>query len=184
MSDTKDFFKEFEKVVGYYLDELDNYSLEQFRQQPSEEEWSLGQMYIHLIDTTLWFIGKVERIEKGEAVTEGEKTEIGQKLFAAGEFPPIQIKIPPESINNNEGLNLLPSNPDRKEEVREQFLLLRSKIKEVEERIPLITENDKLNHLGFGYLNAREWFQLAYMHFRHHLHQKSRLDQFLGVEKG
>jgi len=39
----------------------------------------------------------------------------------------------------------------------------------------------KTPHPAFGYLNAREWYQIIPMHFHHHLRQKSRLDKFLGV---
>ena len=37
----------------------------------------------------------------------------------------------------------------------------------------------KVEHPGFSYLNAKEWYQLIEMHFRHHQRQKKELDQFL-----
>ena len=42
----------FEELAAYYIEELERYSIEQFRTKPSSEEWSLGQMYNHLIAST------------------------------------------------------------------------------------------------------------------------------------
>ncbi|MBT2770920.1 hypothetical protein J7J47_01565 [Halomonas sp. ISL-60] len=38
---------------------------------------------------------------------------------------------------------------------------------------------DKVLHPGFGALNAKEWFLLIEMHYRHHLSQLERLKQNL-----
>jgi hypothetical protein len=32
-------------------------------------------------------------------------------------------------------------------------------------------------------VNAREWFQFADMHFRHHLRQKKRIEKFLEINR-
>ncbi len=45
--------KKFEELATYYIEELERYSIEQFRTKPSSEEWSLGQMYSHLIASTI-----------------------------------------------------------------------------------------------------------------------------------
>jgi hypothetical protein len=37
----------------------------------------------------------------------------------------------------------------------------------------------KTKHPGLGYFSAHEWLQFADMHFRHHLRQKKRIDDFL-----
>jgi hypothetical protein len=37
----------------------------------------------------------------------------------------------------------------------------------------------KTKHPGLNYFNANEWFQFAEMHFRHHLRQKKRIEEFL-----
>ncbi|MNG40670.1 hypothetical protein D3C84_1293620 [compost metagenome] len=37
----------------------------------------------------------------------------------------------------------------------------------------------KVQHGGFGWLNAREWYGLVDMHFLHHLRQKNELEQSL-----
>jgi hypothetical protein len=42
-----------------------------------------------------------------------------------------------------------------------------------------INPNYRVEHGGFGWLNAQEWFALVGMHFRHHLRQKYELEQKL-----
>jgi len=37
----------------------------------------------------------------------------------------------------------------------------------------------KTKHPGLNYFSANEWLQFADMHFRHHLRQKKRIDDFL-----
>jgi hypothetical protein len=50
---------------------------------------------------------------------------------------------------------------------------------ETEQKLSSASEIPKTAHPAFGFLNAREWFHLIEMHFRHHLRQKKRLDRFL-----
>lgn len=51
--DTKEVLGRFEQVSAYYIEEISKYSLDEFTRKPSEDEWSLGQMYNHLIKSTL-----------------------------------------------------------------------------------------------------------------------------------
>jgi len=39
----------------------------------------------------------------------------------------------------------------------------------------------KTKHPGLHYFSATEWLQFAEMHFRHHLRQKKRIEDFLKV---
>ncbi|NRD79918.1 DinB family protein [Bacillus sp. BRMEA1] len=170
---TKEILKQFEQVATYYIEELSKYSPNEFTRKPSEDEWSLGQMYNHLIRTALYMqLGAIEKGLNGEAHEGGEKTEAGQHVYMAGTFPPIRIKVPPQA-------GYTPKNPIDKNEVKEGMLQLMEKMREVEPKLINIPENRKVEHPRFGYLNAVEWFQLIQMHFRHHLLQKERIDQFL-----
>ncbi|WP_325167484.1 hypothetical protein [Lederbergia citri] len=58
----------------------------------------------------------------------------------------------------------------------EQLILRLSKW---ESEVDNINPNCKVEHGGFGWLNAREWYDLVGMHFRHHLRQKDELEQRL-----
>jgi hypothetical protein len=132
--------------------------------------WSLGQMYNHLILAALDYLDKVEICaETDEEQTLG-KTEAGEYLYKRGGFPLIKIKLPDGPENS-------PSNSESKEDLMRGLDQVLQKMREWEEIIETINPNYKVKHDGFGWLNAQEWFDLMVMHFRHHLRQKSELEQ-------
>ncbi|MFC4075939.1 DinB family protein [Salinithrix halophila] len=163
---------QFEEIAGHYVTELDRYSLEQFRQKPAPEEWSLGQMYHHLLMSLRFQLGMIEKCAEGTGEPGREKTGAGKHIFHVGEFPDMKIKLPDRP-------ELIPENPTDKKEVKEQLLETIEKIRELEPKIASISTNQKAHHPALGWLNATEWFQLIPMHFRHHLRQKERLDQWV-----
>ena len=164
--------EKFESVAMYYIKELEKYSLEQLRRKPSEDEWSLGQMYNHLLTASNMQLDAITKCTTDSATIDGKKTEMGEKVYTMGAFPPIQIKIPDRP-------GYTPENPKDKEGVKQQLLQLIKQTKEVEPTLASIPSNQKVKHPGLGYLNAVEWFQLIYMHFAHHLLQKERLGQHI-----
>jgi DinB superfamily len=171
--DTKEILKQFEQVATYYIEELSKYSLDEFTRKPSEDEWSLGQMYNHLINSTLYFhLKAIEQCANGTVSDSGKKTEIGESIFKEGTFPPIRVKGPDTP-------DFTPQNPTGKEEVKESLLQIIEKMREIEGKLFDISTSQKVQHRAMGYLNAEEYFQLIDMHFRHHLRQKERIDQFL-----
>ncbi|MGE6489121.1 hypothetical protein [Paenisporosarcina sp. NPDC076898] len=48
-----------------------------------------------------------------------------------------------------------------------------------ESKVNNINPNNKVEHGGFGWLKAREWYDLVGMHFRHHLRQKDELESYI-----
>ncbi|AHA09614.1 MULTISPECIES: DinB family protein [Bacillus] len=161
--------KNFEELATYYIGELEKYSIEQFRMKPSSEEWSLGQMYNHLIASTYMQLDAITKCKGETPSVTNKKTDMGEKVYKLGAFPDIQIKVP-----NHPGYT--PENPINKEEVQERFLKLITVVKDIEPTITSIRSACKVEHPGLGYLNAAEWFQLISMHFAHHLRQKERLE--------
>ena len=51
---TKEALQRLEETVKVYVQELDGFSVEQLRYKPAEAEWSIGQMYQHLIQSALY----------------------------------------------------------------------------------------------------------------------------------
>ncbi|WP_139492451.1 DinB family protein [Brevibacillus dissolubilis] len=170
---TNETLQRFEELTKHYLEELNDYSLEQLTRQPSEDEWSLGQMYLHLINTAMYM--QLQNIElcKNEAnVTAEEKTEAGQNVFTRGAFPPVRIKLPASPQHT-------PQQPVSKEQIADGLNTVLARMKEVEPSLSLISPQHKVAHPRLGALNAVEWYQLIEMHYRHHLGQKDRLKGFL-----
>ena len=158
------------KLIETYKHDLQNYSLEQLRYITAEGVWSIGQMYDHVIIVAMEYLDNVETCAASKEEQTLGKTEFGEHLYEIGDFPPIKIKLPDE-------LNTPPSNSDSKEDLTNRLDLVMQRLRQWESRVDTINLNYKIKHEGFGWLNAREWFDLVGMHFRHHLRQKCELEQ-------
>ncbi|PKR84685.1 DinB family protein [Heyndrickxia camelliae] len=160
------------EVVEAFKNDLQNYSLDQLRHISAEGVWSIGQMYDHLIVVAHEYLDNAETCAASHEECTLGKTEFGEKLFTMGGFPPIKIKLPDE-------LNAPPNNSDSKDELISRLDQLISRLSLWEIKVDSINPNYKVQHGGFGWLHAREWYDLVGMHFRHHLRQKAELEQKL-----
>lgn len=161
------------KTVAFYESELPKYSAADFTKKQSEEAWSIGQMYQHLVKGTMVFHAKFaeDALASDENSAEG-KTMPGKISYLIGGFPPIKIKVPAST-------EYTPPQPKSKEAVMEDFVNLKIQLKDLAEKIDASDRKGKTKHPAFGYLSALEWFQMIDMHFKHHLRQKKRLDALL-----
>ncbi|WP_083837621.1 DinB family protein [Paenibacillus sp. Aloe-11] len=165
---TTETLQRFEETVQHYLLELDSFSLEQLQYTPQEGEWSLGQMYVHLVNSALHMqLKNIEICLKSNGET-GVKTEAGTAIFDLGGFPPVRIQVPPSP-------QYTPPQPSSKEDIVEGLQAVMRQMREVEPVLRESSEGYTVSHPRFGALNAREWFILIEMHYRHHLLQKERL---------
>lgn len=177
--DTKEIAARFEETVRFYLNELDSLTTEQLLRKPNEEDWSIGQMYAHLIQSaTRMHLGNVRRClhPEGEdgVVRGGEKTEAGKAVMALGSFPPERIRVPASP-------QYTPEQPSGKEELVQGLLEVLRRANELEPSLREADLSATVAHPRFGGLNAREWFQLVEMHYRHHLLQLGRLQTAFGI---
>jgi hypothetical protein len=163
------------QLIETYKSDLQNYSVEQLRHIPEAGVWSLCQMYDHVILVAHEYLDQVEYCAAASEEQTLGKTEFGEKLFENGGFPPIKIRLPDE-------MNSPPNNSESNEELMRRVDQVIQRMKDWEEKVDTINPNYKIKHGGFGWLNAREWYNLIGMHFRHHLRQKSELEQRLLVK--
>ncbi len=160
-----------ETVVNQYISSLDEYSDEQFFYKKDEETWSLGQMYEHLtVSSNFFFLANCVRcLEKRKGQEGGEKNEFGTKLFMKGGFPPIKVKIP-EVLRG----------PEPVAKARAEYRpILKKILLDSKNLIETVSNDDgsyKALQPAMGWLNAKEWFYLHEMHYRHHLRQKAELE--------
>lgn len=129
-------------------------------------------MYDHLILVAHEYLNNMEKCAILNKEQPLEKTEFGKNLYKIGGFPPIKIKLPDE-------LNAPPNNLDGKDDLISRMDLVILRLSQWESKVDNINPNYKVEHGGFGWLNAREWYDLVGMHFRHHLRQKDELEQRL-----
>jgi hypothetical protein len=158
------------KLIKAYKNELQDYSLEQLRYKSEEAVWSIGQMYDHLILVAHEYLDNMETCSTLSNEQPLGKTEFGQHLYKIGGFSPIKIKLPDE-------LNTPPNNSDGKDDLISRMDEVIIRLSQWNLKVDKINPNYKVEHGGFGWLNAREWYDLVGMHFRHHLRQKDELEQ-------
>ncbi|KKC48299.1 hypothetical protein VE23_16365 [Paenibacillus sp. D9] len=185
--DTKETLHKFEETVRGYIRELDGSNFDQLLWKPAEDEWSLGQMYMHLIRSAqlMQLRNAALCLEPGGSpeISQAGKTKPGEELFKTGSFPPDRIRVPPSP-------QYTPPQPESKEQLVDGLRDTVRRMVEIEAKIasefnPVaqarlepgkeIVRNTVL-HPRLGGLNALEWFRLIEMHYRHHLLQKMRLD--------
>ena len=175
MRDPHTSFVRLEGLVGTWLDALDTYTPEQFATAPAPDAWSMGQVYQHLIGSANNMqMANVRRCIAGAEDVEGGKTEAGEYVFASGALPPTQIKVPPSA-------EYTPAQPEDRQRLRREMLAVVEAARDLRDDVAAASPSSKMRHPGLGMLNAAEWYQLMEMHFEHHLRQKERLEQFLGM---
>lgn len=180
LMDTKKVLQQFEQEVDQYIQALEPYSIEQLTLQPEAEQWSLGQMYNHLIQSAqqmhLANIDTcIKRQQAEEEITEvNYKTYAGEAILELGNFPPIRVQVPASPFYT-------PTQPSTKAELLEGLEQVRARMQNIEPLLATVNPQYTVAHPRFGHLNAQEWFTIIDMHYRHHWLQKNRLDQFLGM---
>lgn len=172
---TFDTLQEFNLVNSEWESSLDQYSQAQLNYKPSPSDWSIGQVYIHILDAgLLYMLKKVERcLIEIENLDKG-LSSYGKRLFEENSFPEIEIKIPGSEKNQ-------PLNPESKNEISDRLSSLKSAMVEMDQKLKVNPSSGKSPHRFFDYLDAYEWFHLIPIHMRHHLRQKTKLENLINV---
>lgn len=175
---TAEALQQFEKTVARYFIELEKLDMEQLLRKTNEEEWSIGQMVMHLIQSAQFLhLKHIDQCLSGSEETlspTSEKTEKGREVFELGSFPPVRIRVPASP-------QYTPKQPESKEQLTEGLRSIVERMKQTEPALSQASEHHKVLHPGFGALNAKEWFLLIEMHYRHHLLQLERLKSELDI---
>lgn len=160
------------ELLFHFKQELSEYSPEQLRYISKEGVWSIGQMYDHIILVAHEYLDNTELCAVSEEEQPLGKTRAGEQLMKDGGFPPVKIRLPDE-------MNAPPNNSDSKEELANRLQNVIERLENWEAKVDRINPNYKVEHGGFGWLNAKEWLRLVEMHSRHHLRQKEELESYL-----
>jgi len=161
------------EVLDLWLAALDQYSEETFVRKPNDEDWSIGQVYQHLVlGTRVYHMRNIASCLNNPQYTDKLPTDDGLKVLTSGEFPPHKIRTAPSP-------QYPPPQPEGVAQVREQLTALSADLLALGEQVYDSESKGRMAHMRFGFLNASEWYHLIEMHFRHHLRQKENLDQWL-----
>ncbi|WP_339815196.1 DinB family protein [uncultured Imperialibacter sp.] len=159
----------FISTIDHWQDELDRYDFAQILRQPQPDKWSMGQVYMHLISATGFFLSQVQTCLQTDDNAQEEMTPQAKVMFANDQFPDKMVEGPPS--------NAATPQPASKEEIIRGFEKLKERILALGHSNS--TNKGKTKHPGHQYFNADEWLQYAHMHFRHHERQKGRIEVFL-----
>ncbi|WP_299441506.1 hypothetical protein [uncultured Aquimarina sp.] len=171
---SKDPIATFKKRSEKWYRDLQNYDQESLYHKPSSNQWSLAELYDHIIR-----VAKTYQLPNFHKCTENDtkkgksKNSIAYLIFNLNIVPSRSIKMesfPPKIVSN-----FTPEIVERSllENNFKEFIL------EILSNEVLIKQCDKAirhNHPFFGMINAVEWFSLIEIHMRHHERQKKRLE--------
>jgi hypothetical protein len=163
--------KTLHQTITNWIEHLDHYTLNERRSKPSPASWSLGQLYFHLIANTRHYIEEAKTCLSSEDHQHEQPSPEGAAMLANDEFPNTIIEGP--------DTNTFFPQPASKDELKSALLKVQDEITSLFIIILSGQHTGKTKHPGLGYFNAQEWLQFADMHFRHHLRQKKRIDDFL-----
>jgi len=157
--------------IDNWINDLDNYSFEQLTAKPSPELWSMGQVYVHLVEVTQHFVEEAAVCAGSNDNAHEEASPTARLMFQNNELPDTLLKGPPS--------NALTQQPQSKEQIEQGLKRIKERLKEIEPLLAGSTCNGKARHPGLNYFSATECLHFAEMHLRHHLRQKKRIDAFL-----
>ena len=169
--DFDDLIKRFSQTMATWKQQLKRYSYQELCTQPDPESWSIGQVVLHLIEETNWYMDQLSVCLESDENKEEAPTDNFKNWLAQNGFPNKRFKGPADLPT--------PPQPGSKEALLDQFNDLISRVRNMGKLIEETESVGRAPHPGHGYLNAREWFQYAEMHMRHHFRQKDRIEAFL-----
>lgn len=162
----------FNRTTETWLFSLDQYTMAQLLRQPIPRSWSMGQVYVHIVGETEYYISQMEEARHGVLLATGVKTPEGESMFAHHAFPDLALDSP---TNAN-----MPQ-PASKEQLYQGLLHNRDRVNAIYSQFDPEQLQGKTRHPGLGYFSSLDWLQFADMHMRHHLRQKARIDAALAI---
>lgn len=164
---------ELAKALMAWKDALATYNEAMLLQKPALNSWSMGQLYMHLVAETSFYLTQVDACLRSPQNSELQPTAEGKAMLAANSFPDMRIEGP--------STNALVQQPAGKAQLIAGFDDLLKTLQTINAQAANSSAVGKTAHPGLGYLTAAEWAQFAAMHLRHHLQQKARIDSFLAT---
>lgn len=165
--------RQFNETIDQWILYLDEYTLAMLCRVPATGGWSLGQVYIHLIDDTGYHIEQMKAaLMNNNANSDKTMHPDARALFDRNAFPDTRIEGP--------STNVAISQPASREELRQQLEHLKAEVDRLYKNFDFDAAKGKAQHPGLHYFSAAEWLHFTEMHLRHHFSQKKRIDQALG----
>lgn len=153
---------------------LDYYSFDILLRKPNMESWSLGQVAMHIITETGFYMKEIDNCLSSNENISAQMTADAKIMFHQNSFPDIKIK-------RDSSLSQFYPQPESKSDIHEKMKNLKAQLNQLLFKIKTSEYEGKTMHPGLGYFNAQQWIQFAEMHMRHHLKQKDRIEAELNI---
>ena len=166
----------FNRTIDIWIRALEGYGYHQLTARPSPTSWSIGQVYMHLLDDTSYYIEQIQVCLTNNDQASEQPTPAGKIMLLNNDFP--------DEILEGAPSNAYIPQPESKDQLTADMLSLKMAMNNAATLISESPFHGKTQHPGLGYFSAIEWLQFADMHLRHHLRQKTRIDDFLeGIKR-
>lgn len=86
--------EDFNQIIDTWINELDKYTTAQLLFKPPAG-WFLGQLYMHLVDDTNYYMEEIKRCMATDDNTNGDKSDFAKTLFTNNSFPDAAIEGAP-----------------------------------------------------------------------------------------
>lgn len=163
--------EDFKNTIDIWIKDVKQNSFKQLCVKPSQNSWSLGQVCVHLIDATNYFLEQIAICVSNNENANQEMLPNAKTMFLNNAFPNEVIEGPASNDDTCQ--------PNSKKKILSSFAKIKVAIVYSEVQISNSMFKGKTKHPGLNYFNANEWLQFAEMHFRHHLRQNNRIKTFL-----
>jgi len=167
--------EQFNETIEKWMHYLDDYTLEMLYRRPSIQSWSLGQVYVHIIADTTFFVEQINACLANDVNSEKDMRSEAKAMFTNNTFPDMPLENPYNDLNLRQ--------PESKKELLEGLTTIKAEVNRLYSAFDFSRSNGKTEHPGLRFFNALEWLQFAEMHMRHHLRQKGRIDEKLFILK-
>src|SRR6185312_273866 len=145
----------FNRTVDIWITQLEHYSFAEICTKPSLKSWSLGQVIMHLITETNFYLQQINISISSNENSQEEATINAKMLFSKNALPDQIIEVPAS--------NLLVSQEESKTQLLHSLRDLKDAFNEVNLMILKNAFHGKTKHPGLGHFNANEWLQFAEM---------------------
>ncbi|WP_353719180.1 DinB family protein [Dyadobacter sp. 676] len=163
--------KDYQDTIDIWLRALEGYDIARLLAQPAPGAWSLGQVYMHILDEAEFYFNQIKICLASNDHAMEDCTSEARAMLHNNAFPDAILEGPPSNAHVRQ--------PTSKQLLVDRLLHLKALVTETDRLIATSLFHGKAKHPGLYYLSAEEWFQFSEMHFRHHLRQKARIEAFL-----
>lgn len=156
-----------ESTINYWIALLDQYSFEQLTRKYQTNKWSLGQVFMHLIESSNFFLHNANHCLESMQNANEPLSESANNLFLKNELPNIDIEGPAS--------NQATPQPKSIDAIREELTKTKALAISTMLRLQAGEQSGKIKHPGLGYFNATDWFRFTDIHLRHHMDQLPKI---------